>query len=278
MTRTAVVGHVEWVEFVRVPHLPAAGEIVHAERAWEEAGGGGAVAAVQLAKLSDDSVFFTALSDTDLGRRARAQLEKVPHLRVESVYRSTFQRRAVTHIDDAGERTITVIGDRMNPHANDPLPWDELSQVDSVYFTGGDAGALEAARRARVVVASTRVLPLLADARVQLDVVVGSAADPSETYVKGDIDPEPTVAVRTEGPLGGSYELADDAAGRWEPTPLPGEVRDAYGCGDSFAAGLTFGLGAGMPLDDALALGARCGAAVLTGHGPYQRQLTRADL
>ena len=30
MTRVAVVGHVEWVEFARVPRLPAAGEIVHA--------------------------------------------------------------------------------------------------------------------------------------------------------------------------------------------------------------------------------------------------------
>ena len=49
--RLAVVGHVEWVEFLSVPHLPAAGEIVHATDSWAEPGGGGAVAAVQLAKL-----------------------------------------------------------------------------------------------------------------------------------------------------------------------------------------------------------------------------------
>jgi hypothetical protein len=29
-----------------------------------------------------------------------------------------------------------------------------------------------------------------------------------------------------------------------------------------------------MSLDDALALGARCGATCLTGHGPYERQLS----
>jgi ribokinase len=53
---------------------------------------------------------------------------------------------------------------------------------------------------------------------------------------------------------------------------------DAYGCGDSFAAGFTYGLGAGMSLEDALQLGARCGAACLAGRGPYTAQLTAADL
>jgi ribokinase len=51
-------------------------------------------------------------------------------------------------------------------------------------------------------------------------------------------------------------------------------VSDAYGCGDSFAAGFTYGLGARLPLDEALALGARCGAACMTGRGPYEGQLT----
>jgi ribokinase len=48
---------------------------------------------------------------------------------------------------------------------------------------------------------------------------------------------------------------------------------DAYGCGDCFAAGLTFGLGRGEPVEDAVTFGARCGAAVMTGRGPYAAQL-----
>jgi ribokinase len=52
--RVAVVGHVEWVEFARVQELPRAGEIVHATETWAEAAGGGAVAAVQLAKLAGE--------------------------------------------------------------------------------------------------------------------------------------------------------------------------------------------------------------------------------
>jgi ribokinase len=43
-------------------------------------------------------------------------------------------------------------------------------------------------------------------------------------------------------------------------------------------AGLTFGLGAGEPTEAALAVAARCGATCLTGRGPYERQLTAAEL
>ena len=50
--RAAVVGHVEWIEFGRVDHVPAPGEIVHVSESWQEPGGGGAVAAVQLCKLA----------------------------------------------------------------------------------------------------------------------------------------------------------------------------------------------------------------------------------
>jgi ribokinase len=65
------VGHVEWIEFARVPHHPAPGEIVQATESWEEAGGSGAVAAVQLAKLAGEAEFFTALAGDGLGSRAR---------------------------------------------------------------------------------------------------------------------------------------------------------------------------------------------------------------
>ena len=43
--RCAVVGHVEWVEFARVPDWPEAGAIIHATDVWSEPAGGGAVVA-----------------------------------------------------------------------------------------------------------------------------------------------------------------------------------------------------------------------------------------
>jgi ribokinase len=69
--RVAIVGHVEWAEFVRVARLPSPGEIVHAREAWEGAGGGGAVAAVQLVRLAGEGVFLSALGDDPLAARGR---------------------------------------------------------------------------------------------------------------------------------------------------------------------------------------------------------------
>ena len=73
--RVAVVGHVEWIEFARVERVPAAGRDRARQEAWEEPGGGGAVAAVQLAKLAGGATLFTALGDDELGHRAKRELE-----------------------------------------------------------------------------------------------------------------------------------------------------------------------------------------------------------
>jgi ribokinase len=270
--RVVVIGHVEWIEFLVVPHVPVAGEILHARDAWEEAGGGGAVAAVQLLKLAGDATLFTAFGDDHLGHRARDRLVGAG-LRVEATFRPTRQRRAVTFTDETGERTITVIGDRLGPNADDDLPWDLLGGADAAFFTAGDDDALRLARRARALVATPRVLPQLARVGVPLDAVVGSANDPGERYRPGDLVPAPGLAVWTEGVEGGTYLTGDGTLQRFPAAPIPGPVVDAYGCGDSFAAGLTYALGEGRAAVDALALAARCGAACLTGRGPYEGQL-----
>src|SRR5437764_1285162 len=153
--RVAVVGHVEWVEFLRVPHVPVLGEILHVRDVWSEPGGGGSVAAVQLAKLAGSADFFTALGEDEFGLRAFDELSGM-HLRVHAAWRPEPQRRGFTYVDDDGERTITVIGDRIVPRGSDPLPWGELAEMDGVYFTGGDAEALRAARAARVLESSSK--------------------------------------------------------------------------------------------------------------------------
>lgn len=275
--KVAVVGHVEWIDFVRVERLPVAGEIIHALGWWEEPGGGGSVSAVQLSKLAGGATFFTALADSDLGRRAYRDLTALG-LKVQAHFQSDYQRRAITFIDRDGERTITALGRRFGPGASDPLPWNELSDTDAVYLTAGDADAVRQARRARVLVATSRVVPLLAKAGVQLDALVGSSADPSEVYNHGDIDPPPRLVVKTAGSRGGTYQVEGSSPLPYPAVPLPGPVVDTYGAGDSFAAGLTFGLGAGYGPERALKIAARCGAAVLTGKGPYETQLTAEDL
>jgi len=270
--RVAVIGHVEWVEFALVERVPAAGEIVHAAETWEAPGGAGAVAAVQLAKLAGGSAMFTALGDDDLGRRAQRELE-AHRVRVHAAFRPVPQRRVFAFIDSAGERTLTTIGERLGPSRAEPLPWDELAGMDAVYFTAGDRSALEAGRTARVLTATTRVMAALAEAHVALDAVIGSAGDEGERYEPGLLDPPPQLVVLTDGANGGTYQTADGRSGSFPATPLPGPRVDSYGCGDSFAAGLTYGLGAGLSLEETFDLAARCGAACMTGRGPYQGQL-----
>jgi len=104
---------------------------------------------------------------------------------------------------------------------------------------------------------------------VELDALVGSGEDEAELYHPGDLVPAPKVAVTTAGGLGGWLQ----PGGPFRPAPLPGQVVDTYGAGDSFAAGLTFALARGDVVEDAVALAARCGAAVMTGRGPYAGQL-----
>ena len=74
--RLAVVGHVEWVEFLAVDQLPHPGAIGHAFRTLQEPAGGGAVVAVQMARLQQQPVqFFTALGRDSVGEACVKRLK-----------------------------------------------------------------------------------------------------------------------------------------------------------------------------------------------------------
>lgn len=257
--RCAVVGHVEWVEFVRVPELPAAGQIVQGELGLEEPAGGGGVIARQLACLAGRCEFFTALGDDELGRRAERRFAE---LGVDvHVQRFGVTRRAWVHVDAHGERTITLLTEKLRPRG--PLP---LDGYDAVFFVSGDAEALRSARRAPFVAATARELPTLHEANVPLDLLVGSARDAGEKY-DGSVDAR--TVVLTDGPYGGTAN-----GERYGAAPLLEPIVDTYGAGDSFSAALCFALARGDSLPDALALATRAGAKVVTGEGPYSAQLT----
>jgi len=267
--RAAVVGHVEWVRFAVIDHFPHEGEIVEASEWFDAAAGSGAVAAVQLRRLGARTDFFTALGDDPNSDRAGDELTGRHDLRLRAARRPQPLRRGFTQLDDHGERTITVIGDRLVPLGDDPLEWSRLAEMDGVYFTGGDVDALRAARAARVLTATPRTLDTLRMAGVELDALVGSGRDAGERYERGDVDPLPKLYVATLGREGGVVE----PGGPFAAPPLPGPVVDTYGAGDSFAAGLTYGLAARMDVPEAVALAVRCGAAALTGRGAIEGQL-----
>lgn len=264
MTRVAVVGHIEWVDFVPIDHFPRKGELLHTESSFTRVGGGGGVAAAVLAELGAEVDFFLALGDDAHGTAAEAQLRE-RGVAVHAAKRDAPTRRAITLLEAGGERTIVTIGRRLYPLGSDALPWERLGEADGVYFTAGDDGALAHARQARIVVASPRGGAALEGSEACIDALVYSADDEDEVAAAERIASRARLLVATGGPAGGKWH--GESSGRWEAVPLPGPPRDTYGCGDSFAAGFTQGLAAGNSIEDAASLGAECGARALTRVG-----------
>jgi ribokinase len=270
--RVAVIGHVEWTRIACVDRVPVAGDVTHADLVWEGAAGGGAVAAVQLAKLAGRCAFFTALGDDATGRKSRAELES-QGVEVFAALREQPTREAVSLVDATGERTTVTIGQRLQPCPDDPLPWDMFADYHAIYFAAGDPDVLRWARSAGKLVVTCRELLTAAAAAVPLDALIGSARDSAERYNPDLLSPPPSLIVSTDGEAGGHYSLPGSPACAYPPMPPPSPMVDSYGVGDSFAAALTFGLAAFADVRDALALAAQCGAASVAGLGPYAGQM-----
>ena len=265
-TRLAVVGHVEWVDFVPVAHHPRPGEVLHAAGGFARAAGGGGVVAAVLAQLGAEVDFFCALGDDVHGHAAADEL-CARGVNMHIAWRRQPTRRAVTLLEDRGERTIITIGDRLDPVGSDALGWELLGSADGVYFTAGDTEALRRARAAAVVVASPRGRTALVQPGPDIDALVFSMNDCNEKEWASRIEQRARLRVRTEGAHGGRWWSSNDSSGHWEAVPPPGPVRDAYGCGDSFAAGFTFAVARGASVAEAAAMGAQCGARCATRAG-----------
>ena len=266
MPRVAVVGHVEWVDFIEVERMPREGEVLHAQDSFARAAGGGGVVAAVLVELGAEVDFFCALGDDPHGHAAADQLRELG-IGMHVAWRPTEPtRRAMTLLDGGGERTIVTVGERLEPAGADELEWELLRSADGVYFTAGDAGALGHARAARVLVASPRGRAALHSAGAgALDALVYSGRDDDEREWARRLAPHARLIVETRGADGGAWWGESD--GSWEAARVERNSRDSYGCGDSFAAGFTFGLASGSTITEAAATGARCGARCLTRAG-----------
>ncbi len=265
--KLAVIGHIEWVTFLSVEELPKAGLIGHASKLLEEPAGGGAVVAVQLSKLIKQPVhFFTALGKDNLGNKSLERLKELG-LILHIAWRDEPTRRAVSFVDSHGERAITVIGKRLQPTANDALPWETLHDFDGIFVTATDSQGLKYCRSAGVLTTTPRIgLQTIKEANVVIDALIGSGLDPAEQISEYSISPMPRLRISTEGMLGGLIWPSD----RYQAIKPDAKPIDSYGCGDSFAAGVTAGMAAGWNMEQSISLGAYCGAKCVTRFGPYE--------
>ena len=135
-------------------------------------------------------------------------------------------------VDPARERTLYVVGENQAPAATDALPWDDLAGMDGCYFTGMTRPR-SCSPAARVLVVTARRFEALAASGVRADALVGSGRDRGEQYDLSRLEQRPEHVIVTGGSQGGSgYKAA----------PVPGPVVDTYGAGDTFVAGVLFGL------------------------------------
>ena len=204
--------------------------------------------------------FFTALGDDALG--ACAEAGSPSSARRACACDAASTRRAWTHVDGDGERTITVLGEKLLPRGPaaargyDPC---SSSRATSTRF----------ARRARRAFSPRRCASSRRCARPRSRSTCSSAASTipaSSTTRRSTRRPSSSRTARAEGPR---------TASAYRRRHAPGAVVDTYGAGDSFAAALRVRRWrAATTVDDALALGARAGARRDRGRGPYTAQLT----
>ena len=211
-------------------------------------------------KLAGACDFFTALAADDNGRRSSLRLEELGVTVFAGPARATSAAGSSTSTAGASARSRSSASGSSRT-ATTTCHGSAWTAVDAVYFTGGDEGAFgrPAARAAR---RHPRAYDTLHSAGIQLDALVRSANDPGEQQAEQTWTRRHTSSSPRPGRAASGW--AGPQAPPLEGGPAPGPKRDAYGAGDSFAAGLDVRARPDIDPEEALHLAARSGAHKLT--------------
>ena len=200
----AVIGHVEWINFLKVDQLPNPGVISHSRKSLEYPAGGGSIIAKILSELNLNQIhFFTALGNDDYGDKCLKILSSMG-IKLHVAWRDKPTRKGFSLIDSQGERAITVIGERLAPNCGDNLDWSILKKMDGIFITASDSEIFKMARSASILCTTPRVgLDTINKSDVLLDGLIGSNLDPGETFSFSELSHKPKYTIKTEGENGG---------------------------------------------------------------------------
>ena len=169
-------------------------------------------------------------------------------------------------IDSQGERAITVIGERLAPNYRDKLEWNILKKMDGIFITASDSEIFKMARSASILCTTPRVgLNTINNSNVLLDGLIGSNLDPGEVFSFSELSLKPKYTIKTEGEKGGIIF----PGGRYKALKNKKLKVDSYGCGDSFAAGILYGMASKWDIDKSLNLAKVMGRDASEFFGPY---------
>ena len=266
----AVVGHIEWVNFIEVDLLPKPGLISHSRKSLEYPAGGGSLIAQRLRELTKGEVhFFTALGKDFYGNQCINILEKMG-IKLHVAWRSKPTRKGFSVIDSQGERSITIIGDRLAPNHKDNLDWSVLKNMDGIFITAADKEIFKKSRIASTLCTTPRVgLNIINESEIFLDGLIGSNLDPGEVFSLNELRLKPRFVIKTEGENGGILF----PGGRYKAIKNKKNKVDSYGCGDSFAAGILYGLSSNWNIEETLNLAKIMGRNCSEHFGPYKNAI-----
>ena len=138
--------------------------------------------------------------------------------------------------------------------------------MDGIFITAGDNNLFKKARAANILCTTPRAgIDLINQSKVNLDALIGSNLDPDESFLLSDLKEKHRYVIKTEGEKGGIYI----PGGRFKAINNNDPKIDSYGCGDSFAAGILYGLAESWPIEKALKLGTVLGRNCIEHFGPY---------
>ena len=262
----AVIGHIEWINFIEVDQLPKPGLISHSKKSIEYPAGGGSVIAKRLRELTNSDVhFFTALGNDFYGKQCLNILENMG-IKLHVAWCDKPTRKGFSLIDSEGERSITIIGDRLAPTHKDNLDWSILNEMDGVFITAADMQIFKKSRIAKTLCSTPRAgLNIINESKIFLDGLIGSNLDPGEAFSLTELSLKPKFVIKTEGENGGILF----PGGRYKAFENIKDKVDSYGCGDSFAAGILYGLASKWSIEESLNLAKILGRNCSEHFGPY---------
>ena len=266
--RVVVFGAASWNTMIRVESFPEPGPASIFPPSWHETvGSSGAGKAMNLARLGIEVTLHCLLGRDEPGERVRAALEAAG-VTVDAIDDATGTARHVNLMDRAGQRMSFLL------HTGDAGARFDPAHVEAL-VSAADEVLVEIVDQARPVLPIARGL----GKRTWTDLHGTAGERPwDDDFRTADrvffsderlADPRPFMERLTAAgrelvvcTRGADGALALTADNRWIEIPVvPVEaVIDTNGAGDAFAAGVVAGELRGLPIEDALRLGAHVAA------------------
>ena len=102
-----------------------------------------------------------------------------------------------------------------------------------------------------------------------MDGLISSNLDPGEVFSLNELRLKPRFVIKTEGENGGILF----PGGRYKAIKNKKNKVDSYGCGDSFAAGILYGLSSNWNIEESLNLAKIMGRNCSEYFGPYKNAI-----